>query len=245
MDVNEWPNTTERFVAFLDIMGFKDRVWRNDHEDVLKTMEVLAKGINALRPSGNGSNTLLPLFFSDSILVVSRDGEFDSASELILGLQGIMKTAFEAGIPVKGAIAYGRQTSDVKQSVHFGRPLIDAYELEEDLLLYGVALHHTAEKQLNDSITDWGKSLVLPSLEVLRNLGQVLRYKTPMKKGAINHYVVDMFLDTWTFGVSLEDMRRWVAKFYWTVSGSTRVYVDNTMAFLDYCRQPKDGATSQ
>lgn len=31
--------TQERFIAFLDIMGFKDRVARNNHEEVLHELE--------------------------------------------------------------------------------------------------------------------------------------------------------------------------------------------------------------
>lgn len=32
--------TEERFIAFLDIMGFKERVIRYEHDDVLKELEI-------------------------------------------------------------------------------------------------------------------------------------------------------------------------------------------------------------
>ena len=35
----KWLSTCKRFVAYLDIMGFRDMVLRNTHEEVLETME--------------------------------------------------------------------------------------------------------------------------------------------------------------------------------------------------------------
>lgn len=34
-----WTNTCQRFVAFIDIMGFRERVYRSTHKSVLKSME--------------------------------------------------------------------------------------------------------------------------------------------------------------------------------------------------------------
>ena len=38
--------TRNRFVAFLDIMGFKDRVARNEHNEILKELELFQSNIS-------------------------------------------------------------------------------------------------------------------------------------------------------------------------------------------------------
>lgn len=39
VDVNNWQITTNRFVGFIDIMGFKDMVARSSHEDIYDMMK--------------------------------------------------------------------------------------------------------------------------------------------------------------------------------------------------------------
>jgi hypothetical protein len=36
-----WKITNERFVAYIDIMGFKDLVMRSTHEEVYKMMKLI------------------------------------------------------------------------------------------------------------------------------------------------------------------------------------------------------------
>jgi|WetSurMetagenome_2_1015567.scaffolds.fasta_scaffold397245_2 hypothetical protein len=44
-----WNETPNIFVAFLDIMGFKDRVFREKHEDVKKKLESLHPTIDNIQ----------------------------------------------------------------------------------------------------------------------------------------------------------------------------------------------------
>lgn len=48
-----WKTTCERFVAYLDIMGFKDRVYRESHEDVRKMLESLRSAIDVIEYMAN------------------------------------------------------------------------------------------------------------------------------------------------------------------------------------------------
>jgi hypothetical protein len=50
-------------------------------------------------------------------------------------------------IPLKGAIAFGNFSANWDQSVFFGKPLIDAFELHNDLDMYCAILHSSAEKK--------------------------------------------------------------------------------------------------
>jgi hypothetical protein len=234
----KWNTTCNRFVAFMDIMGFKDMIFRNTHASVLKTMMSLLPTLDAIKLDAQkrmtdkganqdswmsyfgGSSVARPVLFSDSILLVSSDDSVNSARVLLFHVSWILSSALEIGIPIKGAIAYGKQTADFDKSLHFGRPLIDAYELQNELLLYGVALHHTAEQYLV------GKKM-MPSLE---NSQLLCKYQTPLRNGTVTHYVVG-----WLKGM-LEDGSRGVlfSGLYAKVSGAPRCYVDNTADFAQW-----------
>jgi len=44
-----WNETPNIFVAFLDIMGFRDRIFRNSHADVRKMLDLLRPTIEGLK----------------------------------------------------------------------------------------------------------------------------------------------------------------------------------------------------
>lgn len=246
-----WPVTCKRFVAFLDIMGFKDRMLRNPHQDVLETMksfrlvfgpleqdarEALFGGKQSPEDDIYGTSIVRPVFFSDSVLLVSNDVSFGSANRMLFSVQWILRKALLTQVPIKGAIACGEQTADFEDSLYFGAPLIDAYELQDQVNLYGVVLHHTMERCLDDM--KW------PGTDKSRlTFPDVVKYPVPLKGGNVNHRIVRWFEVNVADG-SLESS---LLKLYGTVSGSPRSYVDNTLdlaRWLD-ARRKEDLNTSR
>ncbi|MBM3157368.1 MAG: hypothetical protein FJ004_08815 [Chloroflexi bacterium] len=125
---------------------------------------------------------------------------------------------------MKGAIAYGEQTADFDTSLHFGRPLVDAYKLQNELLLYTVVLHHTMEQYLIEKA-------IMQKLEG----NDIFKYPTPLKEGKITHYVVD-----WSpFVDANDDLKSALSQLYGSVSGSPRRYVDNTIEFVRWLQKEK------
>ena len=51
-------------------------------------------------------------------------------------------------IPIKGVIAQGIFSYDKENELYFGKPLVDAYLLHEELKYYGIVVHNTAEKTI-------------------------------------------------------------------------------------------------
>jgi hypothetical protein len=230
----QWVNTCNRFVAFMDIMGFKDRLYRNKHQSVLETMasfhkiieviELIAKhnftGEQAppddLRPLLEKS-AVRPVVFSDSLLLVSSDDSDLSAAQLLTFAEIVMAKAALKSIPMKGAVAYGEETADFERSLHFGRPLVDAYELQNELMMYSVIIHHSMERHLAD------KKLLSQFEDI-----HLHRYATPLRAGPTLHYVV-----SWDAALLADDkLEEVLSGFYGTVSGTPRRYVDNTADFL-------------
>jgi hypothetical protein len=216
-------------------MGFRDRVFRNSHESVLDTMrsfqrstiQTMEKDAQARMSSRGlpkigwtlfGDTIIRPILFSDSVLLVSSDDTIESADHIIFSTKWLIRNCFHQGIPIKGAIAFGEQTADFENSLYFGKPLIDSYDLQNELLMYGVILHHSAERHLYDN----------KFLSDVENRSEIFRYKTPMIGGVITHFAVD-----WFRNVNEEETPEvLLSKLYRTVSGLPRKYVDNTLEFV-------------
>ena len=226
----EWIPTRKRFVAYMDIMGFKDMVFRNTHQDVLRIMKKFIIPINKIekeamerldgKPKGWDvfRNTVIrPVIFSDSVVLFSSDDSLGSVKHILWGVFLVISRALLEGIPIKGAIAYGEQTADFNESLYLGRPLIDAWELQNEIVLYGAVLHHTMEKFLieNDLLEGVNSS--------------VLKYPTPLKQGIINHYLVNLL----QYIPTDSHLKKSLPKLYCNVSGSARRYVDNTVDYFN------------
>jgi hypothetical protein len=219
--IKKWENTRTRFVAFLDIMGFKDLVAKKEHMEVLQIMTEFLPTIELIQEeysTKRQESAVKVVTFSDSIILVSDDNSYDAATLILFWIKWVMWGAINKGLPIKGAIAWGIQTDDFGKALHFGKPLIDAQQLQNELFLYGVVLHHTMEKYLID--TNMMDELT----------GKfIIKCLTPMKTGKITHYLVD-----WPgFNKDKDRAPVAVSKLYGTVSGSVRQYVDNTSEFVN------------
>jgi hypothetical protein len=138
-------------------MGFKEFVERNNHDGVVKKLRGLKESISKIEELH--SNPDLAKFFkvsesrvitfSDSIIIFSKDDTRESLTKIILDASALIWSAFDNEVPIKGALSYGEITVDFEYSLFFGRPIIDAYLLHDQLQLYTAVLDHNIEKKLN------------------------------------------------------------------------------------------------
>jgi len=241
--MSEWKTLDNRFVVFLDIMGFKDLISRSSPDDVYKKMLKLNKirktideffnfdFIRDLKLSPNLE--LRSVMFSDSILIVSINDSIEAAMNLLLFCNNFLAHCMNYAIPIKGAVAHGQFTFDSENSIYFGQPLIDAYQLEEDLKLYGIVMHHSFESKLFSYDSEH---------PLYKNSNFfVLNYKTPFQNKNIYHYnlnwihraISEYSLDVEPLGEE-KMIAKWLSQFYKTVSNQPRIYVDNTNEFIKY-----------
>lgn len=209
--------TKERFVAFLDIMGFKDRVARNDHNDVLKELEVFQSNISQYVSYHREANVQLALF-SDSILIYSQNDSVDSLHALADITSHIMMYAIqqEKPIPLKGAIAAGKMTCNQTKQLYFGQALIDAYLLEENVKYYGVLVHHSAESYLQ-----------------LADFPEFRDVKAPLNGGDISHYELKWYDTALKPGTTnSKTLDECLSNLRLTVSDEPRKYIDNTQKIM-------------
>lgn len=219
----EWNVTTNRFVAYLDILGFKDKVMRNTHENIYDELTniVSIRNVCSLQEqvADNGDPSVFMATFSDSIIIFSSDDTIFSFEYFLSCLRFLFNRTIKRKIPLKGCIAHGKISVDKVDQIYFGQPIIDAYLLEEELNYMGIICHNSIDKYLiNISKKDdekWSKYFLFKSI-------------TPLKSSKITHFNVNWFQhgqDTIE-----EDI---LELFYATVSGSARRYIDNTIEMLN------------
>lgn len=227
--------TKKRFVVFLDIMGFKERVARNTQAALYAELTEFNKDItNIINSTKNNkakhsskqndssdvllikkeeeTKEILLAQFSDSIVLFSSDNSKEDLLTISHVANQIMLSAInrENPIPLKGALAEGDITCDMAKQLFFGQALIDAYLLEENVQYYGIVVHHTAEK----SVIDSGSNMFNDSL-------------VPLKSGNISHYELVWYNDF------SNDIHSGLDRIRLSVSDSPRKYVDNTYSIID------------
>jgi hypothetical protein len=227
-----WPLTAKRYVAIIDIMGFKDMVARVPYEDIYKMMRSMEEWRQASMIMGFKDlieTDVKTSAYSDSIMIYSKDDDPRCLLTFSLAVSSFTNTLLTNGIPHKGATAFGLMTVDDKNSIYFGQPLIDAYLLQEELAFYGIVVHATVESELHQS-----KNSFFP---------QTFLYPCPFKTGVANHLTVYPM-----YGRAIpehikqnEKLAVGMGKLKLRTSGPLRKYVDNTRTYLEKLNQAIEG----
>ncbi|MCF2583261.1 hypothetical protein [Bacteroides caecigallinarum] len=209
---NDLSITTERYIVFLDIMGFKDRVARTKHEELLSMLNDFNQRISKhiLEHKEHGIRLSQ---FSDSILIYSSDNKQSSLQTISEVSSKVMETAINSGIPLKGAIAKGVITCDISKQLYFGQALIDAYLLEENVKYYGVLAHNSVEADI--------KVLEEKGLLFFRDI------EAPLKSGTVSHFEICWYKN------DIQAAKESLRKIRETVSGDPRKYIDNSLKVID------------
>lgn len=222
--MEDWKKTTKRFIAFFDIMGFKDIVERNSHKNVVDKLEKLKHALKVLESDATHrlindnfkSQLTKSITFSDSIIFFSKNNTLEDITKIIVDAAYFQHIALKNDIAIKGVLSYGEITVDFENSLFFGRPIIDAYLLHDQLNIYTALIDNRFEVELKKKkISNTIKKLLVSE-------------KIFLKSGRINHTVVlpDRVQN-------LNDCIDYLKKYYNNVSGQPRIYVDNTVEFFE------------
>ena len=144
----------DHFVLYMDIMGFKEKINSIPHASLKEILWTFQTKNNKLKPliKSKESELMRISHFSDSIIVASFDAGKLSLNRIIKAGAILMRNGLESGIALRGVIAKGPLTFDHEKNLYFGKPIVDAYTLEGQINLYGIIVHHSAEKAVNKII---------------------------------------------------------------------------------------------
>lgn len=212
---SSWEDDADRLVLYADIMGFSHRVTFSNHTELKKDLEKFKQSWEAkIKPLETGGH-LKSVQFSDSILLVVNGTDEKMFNLITKAAACLMQTATSLGFPIKGVISQGRFSYDKDNELYFGLPLVQAYQLHDEIYYYGIVVHHSAEqivKKYADATKPYTKTLV------------------PLKKGKTSHYHLSWHLlkKDLSAGNIKDQVNDWLDKIEESVSGTPRIYVDNT-----------------
>lgn len=145
------------YVALFDILGFKEIVKNNSHEELIKIYEKLDRllkfslclcRLNKEFQYDFSKTIINSINISDSILLWTNDVNVTSFYDLILTSWELQFQSIYAGLPMTGAITVGpisiiqdriqaqTQTENFR-STFFGKPIVEAFELVSKQLWAG------------------------------------------------------------------------------------------------------------
>ena len=224
-DGTKWEITKNRFVAFFDILGFKEMVLRSSHKEIFEKLVGISNLKNEINPNTTDSqfsnddiNPIEIVTFSDSIIIFSKNDSIDTFNVFIEALNWIFARIIETNTPLKGSFAHGEISVDVQKQIFFCQAFIDAFQLQEDVDYFGGVAHHSIDKYIFEN-----------KIEGIDQ--QLFEIVTPLKSGKIRHLNLKYF----PFIVYEDDkkMYEYFEKFKFSASGKARKYIENTINFYD------------
>lgn len=240
-----WKVTDNRFVVFLDLLGFKDLVMRSSHEKIYKMLTYITdkkKIVEEIKDAdeiGKSDVELYSVTFSDSIVIFSKNDSLAHFEVISFVTSYFFAKLIEKSIPIKGAIAHGEISINKSSQIFFGQPIIDSYLLEEDLNYMGIVAHNTIDKYISELKPE--KSKLITSM-------YYREISTPFKYGNLSHLNIDWYrflIESFTKRkeeISYSEFaKQTICEFKKQTSGGPRKYVDNTLKVFDeFLKHPEN-----
>jgi hypothetical protein len=154
LTMTEQPHIPLRTVAFLDILGFRAKLYEtpllslaNSYERrilesqfINRPFDSKGKAPTLFKDHPNNVPWCAQYVFSDSIILVSHDEDIMSCMKLIVYAWRLSQNFIAFGMPLRGGIAYGELYANPNLNVFLGKALAKAYELERCQNWIGAAI---------------------------------------------------------------------------------------------------------
>ena len=152
IDNTKWKDNVQRLVLYADFMGFKSRVYGSEHSQLKELLDRFNTSWHNKLKSLQNTGNLEFIQFSDSILVVTNEANPEMFELITKAAVSLVHEALKIQFGIKGVIAQGIFSFDKENGIYFGKPLVDAYLLHEEIKYYGIVVHHSAENILKNSL---------------------------------------------------------------------------------------------
>lgn len=223
--------TKQRFVAALDIMGFKSIVECNQASVVYNKL----KDIYDVAFEAQKYTKLHFSIFSDSIFLITDDDSSESFEDIVVVASQFMRF-MKQGIAINGAIAYGNVTYDQERNIVFGRPINEAHLCQESLFCYSLVLMDSVINRIS-SYTE--------NINFLNKSDVILEQTPTYIKEGNNRQIVKCSIINWCefyciskpnapFEEQVDEIRDSINKFYTNAKDNERAtnYIKHTELML-------------
>lgn len=223
----------EMYVLYADIMGFKERVMRTEHSRLKEEFEKLKTALDAWFVPTLKADSFKTSFFSDSILIVDESTKM-GFNRISKAAAGLMQVSLEHKFPLKGVISKGPFTYDEEKQLFFGKAIVDAYLLQEQVYYYGIVAHHSVE----EDIKEYAKGFEVKDNGNMKGVNPYVLSPIPLKLGNTAHYhlAYNLISEKREAGKNVDPVHNkilsWLESISATVSGTPRIYVDKTIEVL-------------
>lgn len=193
MIITQHSKRLTNYICFLDILGFKDFINNNDHNQVELIFSALN---NILIDTANGKNSddsgvynIESLFISDSIILWTRNTDFESFENLVVVTNWILGISMGLGLPMRGAMASGEISvySNDNNTTIFGKPLTEAYLMEIRQQWSGCIIMDSCFEALYNAPAKHKRNKEQITKYFSKDISM---YKVPLKDGVIREYNV-------------------------------------------------------
>jgi hypothetical protein len=148
-----------KYVAFLDMLGFKDRLKKATHADAQNYIQQFSSIIYKNFQKLDNKNSIRGYVFSDSLILYSMDVKLASLLDLIKLIQNICKDEFiDKGFLIRGSITRGQfdeiivdNLVNLRKGLIVGTAFIEAYSLESSEKVIGITLSKPVYEDLYDN----------------------------------------------------------------------------------------------
>lgn len=218
----KWKSQNDKFVMYLDIMGFKDKIKGTRFSELQLQFNNLSdnwrRRISPLLKGGH----LKHFQFSDSIILFTDKSDDKSLNLIIRAGIIIMQEAMELGFPINGALAKGEMSVDEEKQIFFGKALVYAYQLQISLFYYGIAVHPTA----------------IPNIKrAEKPAGLFSKQSVPLKGGSAALFQLNWnhIKNNYDRGDITEKAKQWINRIEENTQtvGNPLIYIENTRRVLE------------
>lgn len=224
-------HTNNRFVAVLDIMGFKAIVENNPSSFVYEIMKKIYDEVMEVQKHFK----LHVMIFSDSIFIITEDNSQECFEDIVIVACRFMRF-MKVGVAINGAISYGEVTYDKERNIIFGKPINDAHLCQDDLFCYSVVLLESAVKKKDsyNSFFDFCRKpdVILNDIDVPIKRERDVEYKKYTILNWCEFYCTNK--PNAPFEDQIEAIRNDFVKLYDNAKGKERAltYIENTEKML-------------
>ncbi len=194
-------------IALCDILGFSDLVERRPLVRVVKNeiawfSKALYHAVNKEWPENvpsfdeiNQNSRVGLAWFSDTILLFTRKDTDNSLQELLQILASLIyMSIIEGSTRLRAGIAYGEAFIDPKKAMYVGKPIINAYRMEQQQQWSGAALTKSTSERVPEDVRNGG-SADWP----------IHPYEVPLK----DNKTISRLAINWTYHIHDQDFLGW------------------------------------